>query len=45
MKYIGWDFALTERGWVLIEGNWGQYVAQQSALGKGLRTEFDKYIN
>lgn len=27
-KYVGWDFALTERGWVLIEGNWGQFVSQ-----------------
>ena len=25
-KYIGWDFALTDKGWVLIEGNWGQLV-------------------
>ena len=27
-KYIGWDFALTENGWILIEGNWGQFVSQ-----------------
>lgn len=26
--YVGWDFALTEKGWVLIEGNWGQFVSQ-----------------
>ena len=23
--YVGWDFALTDNGWVLIEGNWGQF--------------------
>jgi len=27
-KYVGWDFALTEKGWVLIEGNWGQFGTQ-----------------
>lgn len=27
-KYVGWDFALTEKGWTLIEGNWGQLVSQ-----------------
>ena len=43
MKYIGWDFALTDAGWVVIEGNWGQFL-HQSALGYGLRPIFDKYI-
>ena len=27
-KYIGWDFALSDNGWVLIEGNWGQFLSQ-----------------
>lgn len=27
-KYVGWDFALTNKGWTLIEGNWGQLVSQ-----------------
>lgn len=27
-KYVGWDFALTNNGWILIEGNWGQFVSQ-----------------
>lgn len=27
-QYVGWDFALTEHGWVLIEGNWGQFLTQ-----------------
>lgn len=44
MGYISWDFALTDKGWVVIEGNWGQFVAQQSSLGRGLREQFDKYI-
>lgn len=28
-SYISWDFALTDNGWVLIEGNWGEFVCQQ----------------
>lgn len=43
MKYIGWDFALTDQGWVVIEGNWGQFL-QQAATGVGLRPVFDKYV-
>ncbi|MBP5796684.1 MAG: hypothetical protein J6W26_00200 [Bacteroidales bacterium] len=27
-KYVGWDFALTDKGWALVEGNWGQFVSQ-----------------
>lgn len=44
MKYVAWDFALTPNGWVIIEGNWGQFVCNQSATGKGLRSIFDMKI-
>lgn len=43
--YVGWDFALTPKGWALIEGNWGQLGAQQFALGHGLKPMFDKYLS
>lgn len=43
-KYIGWDFALTDNGWVVIEGNWGQYVCQQSSMKQGYKAIFDKYL-
>ena len=43
-KYIGWDFALTVDGWVLIEGNWGQYVCQQSCTKRGFKEIFEKYL-
>ncbi len=43
-KYIGWDFALTDTGWVLIEGNWGQMVGQY-ATKVGVKELFMKYIN
>ena len=42
-KYIGWDFALTDKGWVLIEGNWGQMVGQY-ATKVGVKELFMKYI-
>ena len=43
-KYIGWDFALTDDGWVLIEGNWGQPHGQ-CATKIGVRDLFMKYIS
>ena len=42
--YIGWDFALTDTGWVLIEGNWGQFVSQY-ADHVGFRNRFMRYMN
>lgn len=39
-RYVGWDFAHTKEGWVLIEGNWGEFIAQQSTMGKGYKKEF-----
>ena len=43
--YVGWDFALTETGWVLIEGNWGEFVCQQMTKKRGFKEEFMKYLN
>lgn len=42
-KYIGFDFALTPNGWVLVEGNWGQFLGQY-ATGVGVYHEFKKLI-
>lgn len=42
-RYIGWDFAQTENGWVLVEGNWGQMLPQ-IATKKGLKDVFMKYM-
>ncbi|MCQ2294242.1 MAG: hypothetical protein MJZ67_01190 [Bacteroidales bacterium] len=41
MTYIGWDLALTPSGWVLVEANIGEYIAQQITLKRGLRKEFE----
>lgn len=44
-RYIGWDLALTEKGWVLIELNAraGIYCIQQS-MGRGIRKDFEQYF-
>ena len=43
-RYTGWDIALTEDGWVLIEANCkGQFVAQ-IPLKEGFRDKFDSYL-
>jgi len=41
--YIGWDMALTDSGWVVIECNWGQ-MGNQYIDKKGRRKEFLKYV-
>ena len=43
-KYIGWDFALTENGWVVVEGNWGQLLSQYNDH-IGLKKLFFKLLN
>lgn len=42
-KYIGFDFALTDYGWVLLEANWGQLVGQ-IPTHKGKKALFDKLM-
>lgn len=42
MTYIGWDLALTPDGWEPVEANRGEFVAQQTTQGRGLRKTFEK---
>lgn len=42
ITYIGWDMALTDKGWEPVEANRGEFVAQQVTLGRGLRKEFEE---
>ena len=41
--YIGWDFTLSDAGWVLIEANWGQFL-NQYVDHQGVKSEFLKYM-
>lgn len=38
-KYVGWDFALAKSGWVMLEGNWGQFLCQQVSGQKPLKKQ------
>lgn len=42
--YVAWDFALTDAGWVVIEGNWGQLLGQQTASQVGVRKQFHELV-
>lgn len=42
--YISWDFAYTSNGWTVIEGNWGQFICQQSSTKKGFKKDFLQYM-
>ena len=42
--YIAWDFALTDNGWALVEGNWGQLLGQQTATQVGVRRKFHELV-
>lgn len=44
VTYVGWDMALAPCGWVCVEANKGEFVAQQVTLGRGLRNEFEKMV-
>lgn len=39
--FVAWDMSLTPQGWVLVEANRGEFVAQQITLGRGLRRDFE----
>ena len=42
--YIGWDCALSDKGWCLIEGNWGQFDSE-SADKEGIKQKFDSLFD
>ena len=43
--YIAFDYALSDKGWVIVEGNWGDFILQQTALKRGLKYEFLRLLN
>ena len=37
-RYVGWDLAYSEEGWIMVEGNsWSQFVGPQIAGREGIR--------
>ena len=44
-NYIGWDLALTEQGWIVVEGNPRGQLLSQYASRYGIRSELEYYIN
>ena len=38
--YVAFDFALSTKGWVIVEANWGDFVLQQTSLKRGLKYDF-----
>lgn len=42
-KYIAYDFAHTDNGWVMLEGNFGQFIGQ-FATKQGLKQKFHKLL-
>ena len=44
IPYVGWDFALTDDGWVLMEGNFTGDFMWQLFYERGTKKEFEKLI-
>ncbi len=45
VRYVGWDLALTDKGWVVIEGNdKGMFEGIQMPLQKGFRPRLEKIL-
>lgn len=43
VNYVGWDFALTDNGWVMVEGNdIAQLIGFQQATHRGILKEFQE---
>lgn len=43
VRYVGWDLALTDNGWVLVEGNEkGMFIGFQLPTHQGFRKEFNQ---
>lgn len=42
VRYVGWDLALTDKGWVVVEGNdKGAFIGFQLPIHRGFRPELD----
>ena len=39
---MGWDMALTDKGWIVIECNYGPCIVFQWGVNRGVRDEFEE---
>ena len=44
INYVGWDFVLTPKGWVVMEGNFYGDTMWQMCYQKGMKEEFENLI-
>ena len=44
INYLGWDMVLTDKGWVLMEGNFSGDFSWQFCLNRGTKREFEDLI-
>ena len=45
VQYIGWDLAVTEQGWIVIEGNsMSQLIGPQTVWKVGIKAEMERYL-
>lgn len=44
LKYVGWDMTLTDKGWIVIEGNDSGRVCAQLAYQRGMKDDFEKLL-
>ena len=44
-RYVAWDMALSKTGWVLIEGNWGQFTTLQITSRRGYKKDFLQFMH
>lgn len=46
IKWVGWDMAYTNKGWVVIEGNGAtEIIGPQSTSGRGVREKMEQLIS
>ena len=42
--YVAFDLALSDKGWCVVEGNWGDWLLQQFSRKRGLKKEFVSFL-
>ena len=46
IKFVGWDFAYTDAGWIVIEGNgMSQLIGPQSTFQRGIKAEISSIMS